>query len=45
MKMVRVLIQVSPSTKTKLDSLREQGTTASGFIRMLIEKEFATTGR
>ena len=40
MKMVRVLIQVPQSLKAKLDGLREQGTTASGFIRYLIEREF-----
>lgn len=42
MKMVRVLIQVPQSLKAKLDGLREHGTTASGFIRYLIEREFQT---
>ena len=40
MKMVRLLIQVPELIKTKLDSLREQGTTASGFIRHLLEEHF-----
>jgi hypothetical protein len=48
MKMVRVLIQVPASLKAKLDVLRTQGTTASGFIRSLVEREFhraPVTGR
>ena len=40
MKMVRLLIQVPEPIKTKLDGLREQGTTASGFIRHLLEEHF-----
>ncbi len=32
-KMVRMLIQVPESLKAKLDALRDQGTSASGFIR------------
>jgi predicted DNA-binding protein len=40
MKMVRVLIQLPRPLKRKLDALREHGTTASGFIRSLIEREF-----
>jgi len=40
MKMVRVLIQGPASLKAKLDALRTQGTTASGFIRNLVEREF-----
>jgi hypothetical protein len=40
MKMVRMLIQVPEPIKTKLDGLREQGTTASGFIRHLLEEHF-----
>lgn len=40
MKMVRVLIQLPRPLKTKLDALRQQGTTASGFIRSLVEREF-----
>lgn len=40
MKMVRVLIQLPAPLKAKLDALRNQGTTASGFVRHLIEREF-----
>ena len=40
MKMVRLLIQVPEPIKTKLDGLRTQGTTASGFIRHLLEAHF-----
>ncbi|MEK9142924.1 MAG: hypothetical protein AAB308_17870 [Nitrospirota bacterium] len=38
--MVRLLIQVPEPIKTKLDALREQGTTVSGFIRHLLETHF-----
>jgi len=40
MKMIRVLIQLPQPLKAKLDALRKQGTTASGFIRNLVEREF-----
>jgi hypothetical protein len=40
MKMVRMLIQVPASLKAKLDALRKQGTTSSGYIRALLEREF-----
>ncbi len=40
MKMVRMLIQVPESLKAKLNALRDQGTTASGFIRWLLEQHF-----
>ena len=40
MKMVRMLIQVPESLKAKLNALRGQGTTASGFIRWLLEEYF-----
>jgi hypothetical protein len=40
MKMVRMLINVPVPLKAKLDALRKQGTTASGFIRNLVEREF-----
>lgn len=43
MTMVRVLIQIPRSLKTRLDGLRVQGTTASGFIRHLLEREFKQT--
>ena len=39
MKMERVLIQLPTDLKAKLDSLRRQGYTASGFIRAMLEKE------
>ncbi len=43
LKMVRMLIQVPESLKAKLDALRDQGTTASGFIRWLLERHFKQT--
>lgn len=39
MKMERVLIQLPTDLKAKLDGLRSQGYTASGFIRALLERE------
>ncbi len=39
-KMVRMLIQVPESLKAKLNALRDHGTTASGFIRWLLEQHF-----
>jgi hypothetical protein len=39
MKMARVLIQLPTDLKAKLDGLRSQGFTISGFIRALIERE------
>ena len=47
MKMVRLNIQLPVTLKTKLDALRGQGTTAAGFIRYVLEKEFkmAPTGQ
>jgi hypothetical protein len=42
MKMIRILIQVPRPVKAKLDALCKQGTTASGFIRNLVEQRFAT---
>lgn len=39
--MTKVLIQLPVSLKKKLDSLKAQGYTASGFIRALLEREFA----
>lgn len=38
--MERVIIQLPKPLKAKLDGLRAQGYTASGFIRALLEKEF-----
>mgnify|MGYP003338848473 CR=1 FL=1 len=40
MKMVRLLIQVPEPIKAQLDALRQEGTTASGFIRHLLEQHF-----
>jgi len=40
MKMQRMMIQLPASLKPKLDALRTQGTTASGYIRALLEREF-----
>ncbi len=39
MPMERVLIQLPKPLKAKLDSLRTQGYTASGYIRALLERE------
>ncbi len=39
-KMERVIIQLPPTLKRQLESLRTQGTTASGFIRWLLEQHF-----
>ncbi len=40
MAMERLLIQVPPQIKQRLDELRSQGYTASGYIRALLEREF-----
>ena len=40
MKMQRMMIQLPASLKAKLDALRTQGTTTSGYIRALLEREF-----
>lgn len=40
MRMERLIIQLPHPLKAKLDALRAQGTTASGFIRYLLEREF-----
>jgi len=39
MKTVRMLVTLPESLKAKLDALRSQGYTASGFIRALLERE------
>ena len=39
MKMVRVLIQLPKGLKNKLDALRRQGPSISGFIRSIVERE------
>ncbi len=43
MQMERVLIQLPAPLKAKLDSLRAQGYTASGYIRALLERELNET--
>jgi metal-responsive CopG/Arc/MetJ family transcriptional regulator len=40
MKMTRIMIQLPGNLKNKLDALRKQGTTASGFIRNLVSENF-----
>lgn len=40
MRKARLLIQLPMSLKQKLDAMRSQGYTASGFIRALLEREF-----
>jgi hypothetical protein len=45
MKMVRLLIQVPEPIKARLDALRSEGTTASGFIRHLLEDHFKQAPR
>lgn len=42
MKMTRMMVQLPVPLKAKLDALRAQGTTASGFIRSLLERELKT---
>ncbi len=39
MLMERVMIQLPTPLKRKLDALRSQGYTASGYIRALLERE------
>jgi len=38
---VRIVIQLPVDLKTQLDNLKQQGYTASGFIRAMLEREFA----
>lgn len=47
MKMERVMVQLPKGTKAKLDGLRRQGTSISGFIRSIVERELnqAPSGR
>lgn len=47
MKMERVMVQLPKGTKAKLDSLRRHGTSISGFIRSIVERELnqAPSGR
>jgi predicted DNA-binding protein len=39
--LVRIVIQLPLDLKTQLDNLKQQGYTASGFIRAMLEREFA----
>lgn len=40
MRMIRLVIQLPPALKAKVDALRAQGITASGFIRNLLAQHF-----
>jgi hypothetical protein len=40
MRMVKLFIQVQQPIRAWLDALRQEGTTASGFIRHLLEERF-----
>lgn len=39
--LVRIVIQLPVDLKTQLDNLKQQGYTTSGFIRAVLEREFA----
>jgi hypothetical protein len=41
--LVRIVIQLPVNLKAQLDSLKQQGYTTSGFIRAVLEREFAKT--
>jgi len=43
MKMTKLLVSMPESLKAKLDALRTQGYTASGFIRAVLERELNQT--
>ena len=38
-KLVRIVIQLPMDLKTRLDGLKQQGYTTSGFIRAMLERE------
>ena len=40
MKMQRVMVQLPPHMKAKLDAERKRGTSAAGLIRHLLEQHF-----
>lgn len=42
-RLVRIVIQLPQDLKLKLDELKQQGYTASGFIRAVLEREFSKT--
>ena len=39
--LVRIVIQLPVNLKTQLDNLKQQGYMTSGFIRAMLEREFA----
>jgi metal-responsive CopG/Arc/MetJ family transcriptional regulator len=39
--LVRIVIQLPVNLKAQLDNLKQQGYTTSGFIRAMLEREFA----
>jgi hypothetical protein len=39
MKMERILVQLPPALKAKVDLLKREGYAASGYIRRLLERE------
>ena len=39
--LVRIVIQLPVNLKIQLDNLKRQGYTTSGFIRAMLEREFA----
>jgi len=39
--LVRIVIQLPVNLKTQLDKLKQEGYTTSGFIRAMLEREFA----
>ena len=41
MKMERIMVQLPEPLKRRLDALRRQGYTASGYIRALLERELS----
>ena len=45
MKMVKLLISVPEGLKLKLDRLRSEGYTASGYIRHVLERELKQAAR
>ena len=42
--LVRIVIQLPVNLKTQLDNLKQEGYTTSGFIRAMLEREFAERG-
>lgn len=45
MQMVRVSVHLPKSLKARIDALKHQGTSASWFIRKLVEKHFEAERR